>query len=281
MKKKQLSQFAVNLLKEELKVDLGNSVLNDITSNILIEEKKIKASIVARQKITLCGSDFINDFLKIYKKKLNIKNYFYDGQIIKKNDVISDIIGDPKLILTLERTILNFIQHLSSISTSTSKLIKNLNNSKIKLLDTRKTITGLRMIQKYATLTGGAKNHRFGLYDQIFIKDNHIKIAGGFENVLKQIKKKKIKDFIIECENKCQVEKAINFGCKYILLDNMKKKELIESIKLRNSKDIVFEISGGVNKKNINKYSDLDVNYISSGFITQNPEPVDISLDIF
>ena len=281
MKKKQLTNFAVNLLKKELKIDTGNSPLNDITSNFLINKKKIKASIVARQKIILCGISFINEFLKIYKNKLEIKNYFRDGHLIQKNDVILDIIGDPKLILLLERTVLNFIQHLSSISTSTYELIENLQNSKIQILDTRKTITGLRFIQKYATLIGGAKNHRFGLHDQIFIKDNHIKIAGGIDNVLKVISEKKISNFIIECENKNQVEKAINSGCKYILLDNMKKKELIEVIRLRKKKNIIFEISGGVNKRNISKYKNLDINYISSGFITQNPEPVDIGLDIF
>ena len=133
-----------------------------------------------------------------------------DGNILKKNSIIFELSGDVKLILLLERTILNFIQHLSSISTYTKEFVKKIDNNKTQLLDTRKTTTGLRLLEKYATKIGGAQNHRFGLFDKILIKDNHIKIIGGIDKTLEIIKKKKITNYMIECDSYQQVRNALN-----------------------------------------------------------------------
>lgn len=282
-KRKNLNQIAIKLLRKELKVDLGSSLFsNDISTRKLIQTpKETKASLSSRQKIILCGVNFVKLFFKKHHPNIKFINFYNDGDIINKNSKIAEMNGDIKIILGVERTILNFIQHLSSISTTTYNFCRKLKGSNIKLLDTRKTIIGLRYLQKYATEIGGAKNHRMGLFDKILIKDNHIKICGGLDNIFKVLKRKKITNFMIECDTPLQVKKAITFGSNYILLDNMTKKQILESIKLRGKKKVIFEISGGINSKNIKEFTKFNVDFISTGFITQNPEPIDIGLDIF
>ena len=164
---------------------------------------------------------------------LAFKSKYSDGNELNKNSIILEINGNVKFILLIERTILNFVQHLSSISTYTRKFVKKIGGTKTKLLDTRKTTTGLRVLEKYATKIGGAQNHRQGLYDQLLIKDNHIKLLGGIDNTLNIIKKKKIKKYIIECDSYEQVQKCLKFGSSYILLDNMSPNEIKNCINLK------------------------------------------------
>ena len=157
-----------------------------------------------------------------------------------------------------------------------------MNGTKAVILDTRKTTNGLRVLEKYATKIGGAKNHRMGLYDKILIKDNHIKVIGGISKTLSLIKKQKIKKFEIECETFEEVKKCINYNCRHILLDNMSIKEIKKCLSLRKEtgKKILFEVSGGVNLDNIKQYSKLGVDYISTSKITNSVKSVDIGLDI-
>ena len=213
---------------------------------------------------------------------LAFKSKYSDGNELNKNSIILEINGNVKFILLIERTILNFIQHLSSISTYTRKFVKKIGSTKTKLLDTRKTTTGLRVLEKYATKIGGAQNHRQGLYDQLLIKDNHIKLLGGIDNTLNIIKKKKIKKYIIECDSLEQVQKCLKFGSSYILLDNMSPNEIKNCINLKKNlkRKILFEISGGINHDNINLYSNLGSDFISSSKITNSAKSVDIGLDI-
>lgn len=280
---KNTTMIAIESLEKELHVDLGsNTSRRDITTEKLMKnDPTIKVNIVAREKLTLCGIRFIKAFVKKLDKRVKFLVLFEDGQEVKKNKTIAVLSGSSKLILKIERTILNFLQHLSSISTSTSKLVKKIGDSQTKLLDTRKTITGLRILQKYATKIGGAENHRKGLYDQILIKDNHIRILGGIEKTLDIISKKKIKNYKIECDTLDQVTKAIKSGAKYILLDNMNKKVIKKCLKLQHNKKVIFEITGGVNNKNIKEFSSLNADYISVGSITQSPIPIDIAIDIY
>ena len=147
------------------------------------------------------------------------------------------------------------------------------------LLNTRKTTIGLRKFEKYATLIGGAKNHRMGLYDDILIKDNHIKIIGNVDKTIKKLKSQGIVNYKIECENFSEVKKSIEMGAKYILLDNMKISEIKKCIKLKKNK-IQFEITGGITIDNVNKYSRLGADYISTSKITNSSYSVDIGLDI-
>ncbi|MAH79064.1 MAG: nicotinate-nucleotide diphosphorylase (carboxylating) [Rickettsiales bacterium] len=277
------SKIAINLLIDELKIDLGGrSFKNDRTTNKLIVKKKdVKFYIVPREKIVLCGILFIKKFIKKQFKKISIKVSYKDGDIIKPGEKIAVLSGDCKKILSVERTILNFLQHLSAISTTTYKLNQKIINKRTKLLDTRKTTIGLRHLEKYATRMGGATNHRHSLNEKILIKDNHIKALGGIENIIKIILKENLKSFQIECDSISQVKRLMKIGCNDFLLDNMKVSEVKKCLKLKKNKNILFEISGGINNKNIVQYSRLGADYISAGFITQNPDAVDIGLDIF
>ena len=149
-------------------------------------------SFVAREPIKLCGINFWKTILRNIIQKLKFENFFGDGEEIVKNQRIAEVSGNCRKILSMERTLLNFLQHLSSISTTTSNLIKLMGNTKTQLLDTRKTSIGLRLLEKYATSIGGAINHRLNLKQKILIKDNHLILSEGLEKIMKIIKKKKL-----------------------------------------------------------------------------------------
>ncbi len=275
-----LTKLAANLLISELKADLGKINFNqDKTTRLLIKKTKIvNVRIFTKEKIVLCGGKFVKDFISKNFPKIKIKLNYRDGDEINKNSNLILLDGDVRLILKIERTILNFLQHLSSISSETKKYVVKLKKSNTKLLDTRKTTCGLRYLEKYATKMGGAINHRFGLFDEILIKDNHIKALGGITNTLKTLKGKKI-NYKIECDTLSQVRDCIAAGSKYILLDNMspnKVKKIINCF----GKKAKFEVSGVVNLKNITKYSKVGANYISTSKITLCSKSVDISLEL-
>ena len=272
---KKISNFK---LISELKDDIGEiKIRNDRTTSCLISKQlETTAVFCNREEMFLCGNDLI-EF-----PKLKFNSNYSDGDFLKKNTSFAELTGDVRWILILERTLLNFIQHLSSIATLTKKYKEKLRKTKTKLLDTRKTTNGLRFLEKYATKTGGAENHRISLKDKILIKDNHIKVLGGISEVLKEVKRKEIKEFQIECETYSEVKKCIDYECKHILLDNMSIKEIKRCILLGlNYKEkIIFEISGGINLKNIEKYSHLGADYISTSKITNYAKSLDIGLDI-
>ncbi len=284
MNSKNISEIAYNHLINDLNEDLHNGEKRiDLTTNILIKKKTfITAYVSNREKIVLCGIKFISSFLKKKFPKIKATAFFDDGIELKKNKKILCLQGDCKTILSFERTILNFLQHLSGISTYTRKYTKLLEKKNIQILDTRKTLPGLRKIQKYATFVGGANNHRMGLFDEIMIKDNHIKIIGGIEKTLEKIKKENLKAFKIECESFDEVKKALQAEVKYILLDNMTPKEILRCIKLKEKLKLKtkFEITGGIDFSNIKKFSSLGADFISIGKITNSTKSVDIGLDI-
>lgn len=275
-----LTKMATNLLLSDIKTDLGKINFDyDKTTRLLIKEKKIlDVRIFTKEKIVFCGGKFVKDFVNKKFPKIKIKLNFKDGDEVKKNSDLILLKGDIRQILIIERTILNFLQHLSSISSETKKYTLKLKKSNTKLLDTRKTTCGLRYLEKYATKIGGAINHRFGLFDDILIKDNHIKALGGISNTLEALRGKKLY-YKIECDNISQVDNCIRAGSKYLLLDNMAPHQIRKIIK-RFGKKAKFEISGGVNFENIEKYSKVGADYISTSKITLCSKSVDISLDL-
>lgn len=281
METQDLLDLSLTQLSDELKEDLnGRSLRNDITSESIIKKNlDIQCVISNRENIILCGILFIENFLQENFPELIINSFFKDGKKIKKNSKIVQIRGNARIILAIERTILNFLQHLSSIATTTYKFKEKMGSVKTKLLNTRKTTIGIRKLEKFASVVGGACNHRMGLYDQILVKDNHIKIIGGVEKILKNLKSKKINNYQIECENFEDVNKVIQYGAKYILLDNMKPSEIKRCINLK-KKGIKFEITGGITLENIPIYSKLGADYISTSKITNSANSVDIGLDI-
>ncbi len=278
---KNLLYLTNKKLIEELEEDLnGVNLDNDITTkNLFPKTVNIKCIISNRERMILCGAKFIEYFLKKNFPRIKYQSLFRDGENIKKNSRIFILSGNAKIILGIERTILNFLQHLSSISTTTHKFVTKMGKVETKLLDTRKTTIGLRKIEKYATFIGGAENHRIGLYDNILIKDNHIKIIGNINKTLKVLKSRNIEKYKIECESFKEVKKSVKIGAKYILLDNMKVSEIRKCIKF--GKNLIeFEITGGITINNIDKYAKLGASYISTGKITNSPYSVDIGLDI-
>jgi nicotinate-nucleotide pyrophosphorylase (carboxylating) len=280
---KTLSKIIELTLKED-------EAFNDLTSDLtIVEGANCSFAINAREDLVFCGKKIVEEVFfqlknsaKFQNCALNLKYFFTDGDFVKARESIVAGSGDVKIILAGERTILNLIQHLSAIATATKKHVEALNNPKIKILDTRKTLPNMRELQKYAVKCGGGKNHRFNLADLILIKDNHINACGGVAEAMARVLAKKNNVKIeIECDNYQQVVECLKFNPNIIMLDNMNFEELQKSISAirNNSKDIEIEVSGGINLENIGNYRDFDIDFISIGSITNSAKIVDIGLD--
>jgi len=212
---------------------------------------------------------------------LIFKSLVSDGAEVKTNQKVALIQGRVKSILATERTALNFLQRLSGIASLTREYLKKIKGTRAKVLDTRKTTPGMRLLEKYAVRAGGGKNHRKGLYDMIVMKDNHIKSAGSISSALRKAQMDK-KGFKIEIETKNlkQVKEALSFKLDWIMLDNFKLKDLKKAVKLIRSKDkkVKIEASGQVNLKNVRKFALSGVDYISVGALTHSAKALDLSL---
>jgi len=275
-----------NLISLALKED---EAFNDITSDLTIGKTNVVSfEIAAREPIIFCGVDVILEVFSQLKSSTKFKEtaieldfFASDGDAVKAGAAIIRGHGNARLVFAAERVILNLIQHLSGIATLTQNFVKVLNNKKIAILDTRKTLPGLRAVEKYAVLCGGGKNHRANLSELILIKDNHIAAAGSVKKAIAAAKKsdKKIE---VECDNSKQVAEAVAAAPDIIMLDNMSSAELRKSISLikKGKKKIHIEISGGINIGNIKNFARLDVDFISIGSLTHSARSVDIGLDI-
>ena len=261
------------LLEDGYKSDLSLKAKNIKPKNIL------KASIISRENGILSGSLWFEESFQQIDKKAKIKWNVTEGEAFKKNNIIAEINASPQSILSGERTALNFLQMMSGISTKTNKYSKLLKKSNIELLDTRKTLPGLRYEQKYSTFVGGAKNHRFGLFDAIMLKDNHLKAYGGI-NKVKKIKFPNKGNFLeIEIEKLSQIKPALKCNPDILLLDNFSLQDIKRAIKLIDNKCLI-EVSGLKRPEDIKKYLNLPIHYISLGDLTKNIESIDFSLNI-
>lgn len=273
---------ADKLIRLALKEDIGEG---DITSIILIPDKsKSFANILLKEKAVISGLRIFQRVFKIVDDKIKINFFTKDGEIYPAGTIIGTVYGNTRNILKCERLSLNILQRMSGISTFVKSLVNTLNNPEIKILDTRKTTPNFRIFEKLAVVIGGGFNHRFGLYDMILIKDNHIVQAGGILKVIDILKKKKIKKYLIEIEVKSVEEfKLIYWYGKglfdIVMLDNFTINDVKKVVGINNGL-FKLELSGGINLKNINLYSKLKgVNYISIGSVTHSYKSVDISLD--
>ena len=266
------------LVKKTLKEDIENG---DITTrNIFSKEKLAVAEVIAREPMILCGLDIFQAvFIKLTPDvKFSSKNY-KDGDEVNAEETIIRVQCDVVSLLEGERSALNILQWLSGISTLTNRYVKKA--KPIKILDTRKTTPGLRVFEKYAVKCGGGNNHRFGLYDQVLIKDNHIEVAGSITKAIKLIKEKIAKDNIIEVEVKTieEVEEALNNNVDIIMLDNMDFNIMKQAIKKINGKAKI-EISGGVTYERLGEISKIGADFISIGALTHSAAAIDISMNI-
>lgn len=278
-----LKKIAIKDVNIAIKEDLGSG---DITTNLLGKDKNKLSSAIVRsnEDAILCGQMWFESAFRNIQKKyggiLKIKWLKKDGEKVKKGQIICKINAPLRTILVSERTALNFLQFLSGISTKTQLYKKKLNNKKIQILDTRKTIPGLRYCQKYAVACGGGKNHRFGLYDQVLIKENHINQKYcKYEDFLNNIQKKiSFRKLSIEVETLSELRTLIKYKPKNILLDNFKIPNIKKAIQIINKKNTTIEISGNININNIQNYKSLNIDYISIGDLTKNIKSIDLSM---
>lgn len=270
---------------------LEDDAFHDITSDNTINNNH-HSNFVFRCKqnnIILCEADIARQTLDILSKHSKFANnnfslikHYQDGNIIDDQQIIISGNATTKLILAAERTILNLIQHLSGIATSTNNFVKQLNNPNIKIFDTRKTLPGLRFLQKYAVTCGKGYNHRFSLGDQILIKDNHIEACQKSAITAVELAKKTTNIPIeVECDNIDQVKQILPLSPDIIMLDNMQISDIKHCSQLIRSSNpnIIIEVSGSININNIAQYSNLDIDRISIGAITHSVKAADISLD--
>ncbi|MEK9746946.1 MAG: carboxylating nicotinate-nucleotide diphosphorylase [Pelagibacteraceae bacterium] len=268
--------FIINTVKLALNEDLYPN--GDITSELINNNKIIKAKIISNENALVAGIDFAKQTFLLIDKKIKFKILKKDGSLVKKHSVIAIIEGKAKNILLAERVALNFLSHLSGIATKTNHFVKIV-KGKSKICCTRKTIPNMRVIQKYAVKVGGGTNHRFNLSDEYLIKDNHIASSNIKEVVTKAIQNKKGRKITVEVDNINQLKKIIGLKFDTVLLDNMSIQNLKKSIKIIKNK-YQTEASGNVNLKNIKKIASTKVNRISIGSLTHSVKAIDFKLEI-
>lgn len=267
------------LIRDALKEDIGGG---DWTSEYLLKSDEIcQAVIRAEEKGILAGIKICQLVFKSLDKDTIFEPKRKDGEEFKKGDILAEIKGKGKSILSGERVALNFLQRMCGIATLTRKFVEKTKGTKAKIMDTRKTTPLLRGLEKYAVRVGGGQNHRFGLFDMILIKDNHLKLVKGIKEALELVEKRNEKGLPIEIEVKNFKEFLIaqEAGAKLIMLDNMRLKEIKEAVKMKKP-GVKLEVSGGVNLKNVRAIAKTGVDYISVGALTHSFKTIDISLDI-
>ena len=271
------NQFIRNTCKLALNEDLYPS--GDITTSLIKKNVNKKGKLISNQNGIIGGLKFVVQTFKLIDNKIKIKIKKKEGSKIKKGDLIATIEGNIKNILIGERVALNFLSHISGITTKTNQFVKKV-KKKCKICCTRKTIPNLRVIQKYAVKLGGGINHRFNLSDEYLIKDNHLRGNDSIIEIVKNaIKNKKNKKITVEIDNYNQLKQIIGLKFDRVLLDNMNPKVLKKCVKI-SKKYYETEASGGVNLKNVKEIANTGVNRISIGEITHSVNALDIKLEI-
>lgn len=265
------------LILDALREDIPNE---DITTNSIIKSyARGKAQLICKQDGIIAGLNVFTRVFTLLDPKTNLKFYCKDGDSIKRMDLIGEVEGDIRAILSGERTALNFLQRMSGISTYTRKVVDLLEGSNIKLLDTRKTSPNNRIFEKYAVKVGGGFNHRFNLSDGIMLKDNHIAAAGGIKKAVSLVREYAsfVHKIEVEVENFNMLNEALEAEADIIMLDNMSVEEMKEAVKIVNHRALV-ECSGNITLENIAKLREIGVDYISSGALTYSASVLDLSL---
>jgi nicotinate-nucleotide pyrophosphorylase (carboxylating) len=267
------------LIEEALFEDLGPG---DITSEAVIpEEASATAEIIAKQDLVLAGILIAREVFRKLDPWVQFTPLAHDGNKVQSGSIIAQVQGKTRALLAGERVALNLMQHLSGIATHTAKFVEVLKGSRAEILDTRKTLPGLRALEKYAVRMGGGRNHRFGLYDGILIKDNHIAAAGGIIKAMAGIRKKIHPLLKIEVEVKTldEVREALAAGATMLLLDNMSPNLMKQSVGIVGGR-VLVEASGNVTLDTVKAISETGVDFISSGSLTHSAPAADISMKI-
>lgn len=266
-----------DLILMALKEDISSE---DITTNSVMREKKLgTVQLICKQDGVIAGLEIFKRVFELLDRETVTKLYFKDGDKVKKGDLLGEVEGDIRVLLSGERTALNYLQRMSGIATYTNNMVKLLEGSSVKLLDTRKTTPNMRIFEKYAVKVGGGNNHRYNLSDGILLKDNHIDAAGGVANAIKMAKEYApfVRKIEVEVENLEMLKEALEAGADIIMLDNMTPEMMKEAVKLTRGK-AVTECSGNITKENIQTIIDTGVDYVSSGALTHSAPILDVSL---
>lgn len=259
---------------------------SDITAELIPAENQAVANIISRDECIICGVAWVNEVFKqldnIYNTDTKITWFVNDGQHVKANTTLFELSGSARILLTGERTALNFLQSLSGTATVTSTYIKHLEGTSTKLLDTRKTIPGLRSAQKYAVTCGGGVNHRIGLFDAFLIKENHIAACGGIEKAIQTARvNHSDKTIEVEVENIDELTQALNAGSDIIMLDNFTTDMIEQAVKLSaeiSAGKTKLEVSGNMTLSTLKDYAKSGVDFISVGALTKHVKAVDLSM---
>lgn len=266
-----------DIIKNALKEDIGTG---DITTEATIpSDKFINGRFIAKESGVICGAFIAQRVFALIDSEISMKIFYNDGSYVEKDTVIAEISGKAQSILTGERVALNFIQLLSGVATRTRKCVDEVKSTKAMITDTRKTIPGLRVLEKYAVKTGGGCNHRYNLSDGVLLKDNHIKAAGSIKAAV-ELARKNIPHTLkieVEVENDQMIAEAISCNVDIIMLDNMSIEEMGKAVKFINGRALV-EASGNMGEKNILEVAKTGVDIISIGALTHTVKCMDISL---
>jgi nicotinate-nucleotide pyrophosphorylase (carboxylating) len=272
------AQFVVDaFVASTLAEDLGT--IGDITSNAVIPaDARFTGVMDSRDPIVVAGLDLAEAFFRTLDPDVRIERLVRDGQQVAAGTILMRLEGAGRAMLTAERSALNTVQHLSGIATMTRAYVDAIAGTGAILLDTRKTIPGLRVLEKYATRMGGAQNHRMGLWDAAMIKDNHVAVAGGVAEAVRRARDAGIAHIIVEVDRIDQIAPALEAGATHLLLDNMPPAMLREAVALVGGR-VPTEASGGVNLDTIRAIAETGVTYVSVGRLTQSAPAADIGLD--
>lgn len=258
-----------------LEEDIGSG---DISAQLIEADKLATGTVISREKAVICGRPWVDEVFRQLDPNIILEWHISEGDWVSENQEIFSISGNARVLLSGERCALNFLQTLSGTATTARQYASLAAQSQIRILDTRKTIPGLRLAQKYAIAVGGCSNHRIGLYDAFLIKENHIIACGGIAQAVtkaKEIAPKK--EIEVEVESLEELEKAVEAGAHRVMLDNFTRDQIleIETIDLGATK---IEVSGNVTKHSLSQYLDTPIDFISSGSLTKHIQAIDLSM---
>lgn len=273
-------QEIIRAVSNALAEDLGFLPLSqgDITASLIPPAQQASATIITREPCVVCGTAFADEVFRQLGNEVSINWQVKDGDKVAANSVLCSLTGPARILLTGERTALNFLQLLSATATTTAHYVQFLHGSSTKLLDTRKTLPGLRFAQKYAVTVGGGKNHRIGLFDAFLIKENHIAAAGSIANAVATARQNfPGKPVEVETENLAELQQALTAGADIIMLDNFSLADINQAVALNSSK-AKLEVSGNITSERLTELAATGVDYISSGALTKHVQAIDLSM---
>ena len=262
-------------IQHALQEDIGDA---DITALLTPEDEQATATIITRQNMVLAGQPWVNALIQAYDPSVQITWLKNDGDAVSANETLYTLKGSARSLLTIERPALNFIQTLSAVATKTAEYLKYLEGTSTKLLDTRKTLPGLRIAQKYAVAIGGGQNHRLGLFDAFLIKENHIMAAGGIaQAIAKAHQIAPNKPVEVEVETWDELSQAIEAHADIVMLDNFSQQQMIDAVKHVAGR-CKLEASGNITLDNLREVASTGVDYISMGVLTKDVQAIDLSM---